>query len=255
MTYSSSDVENSGEDHPLLGEQSTSSLNSRLIKKGRFVKFLHFFGGGIYAPDASTYDPIEILLNESDPETKDKLTERWRDNRLDELSFVGVVAALLAGVLTSTGSWPNITSNEKQNPWAVRASWYSGIILSLFSILTAADQTVRLHRISSHRDALKQLRNLLAKTDGKRQKSQSGRIRPNTAQIYTWQLPVMFLTTATIAMVVGMFLHVWSAAKNLDIADPNAKVAVIFSVVAAVTIGVFFLGQVSLYAPDNDYLE
>ena len=52
-----------------------------------------------------------------------------------------------------------------------------------------------------------------------------------------------------------MFLHVWSAAKNLDIADPNAKVAVIFSVIAVITIIVFFLGQASLYAPDNDYLE
>ena len=92
MTYSP-DVENSHEDHPLLGEGSTSSLNARFVKKGRFAKFLHFFGGGIYAPDASTYDPIEILLNEPDPEKKDKLTERWRDNRLSELSFVGVVVS------------------------------------------------------------------------------------------------------------------------------------------------------------------
>ncbi|KAH7116099.1 hypothetical protein B0J11DRAFT_571835 [Dendryphion nanum] len=252
MTYSS-DVENPRESNPLLGERSSSYTSARVVTKGKFAKFVHFFGGGIFAPDASTYDPIEILLNEQDGEERDRLTERWRDNRLSELSFVGVVAALLAGVLTSTGSWPNITTDAK--PWGVRASWYSGIILSLFSILTAADQTVRLHRISSHRDAYKQIRNLLAKSNGKRQKSESGRLKPNMTQIYTWQLPVMFLTFATIAMVVGMFLHVWTAASDLNMADPNAKVAVIFTVIAITTIIVFFAGQASLYAPDNDDLD
>jgi hypothetical protein len=72
-------------------------------------------------------------------------------------------SALLAGVLTSTGSWPNILPNGERSPWSVRTSWYCGIILSLFSILSAADQTVRLHRLSSHRDGLKNIRKLLAK--------------------------------------------------------------------------------------------
>jgi hypothetical protein len=31
----------------------------------------------------------------------------------------------------------------------------------------------------------------------------------------TWQMPVMFLITATISMVVGMFLLVWSATSHL----------------------------------------
>jgi hypothetical protein len=31
----------------------------------------------------------------------------------------------------------------------------------------------------------------------------------------TWQMPVMFLITATICMVVGMFLLVWSATSHL----------------------------------------
>lgn len=53
--------------------------------------FLDFFWGGVYSPGASTHDPIEILLNTEDPEEKDRLMELWRDNRLNELSFVGVV--------------------------------------------------------------------------------------------------------------------------------------------------------------------
>lgn len=133
-------------------------------------------------------------------------------------------AALLAGVLTSTGSWPNILPNGERSPWPVRTSWYCGIILSLFSILTAAEQTVRLYRLSSHRDGPRRIRNLLARSNGKRR---IGRLRPSMGQIYTWQMPVMFLTSATICMIVGMFLHVWSAPRNLDYAEwwgPDSKV-------------------------------
>jgi hypothetical protein len=36
------------------------------------------------------------------------------------------------------------------------------------------------------------------------------------AQLYTWQMPVMFLATAAICMIVGLFLHVWSAIRSLD---------------------------------------
>jgi hypothetical protein len=98
----------------------------------------------------------------------------------------------------------------------VRTSWYCGIILSLFSILSAADQTVRLHRLSAHRDGLDNIRRLLAKSNGERSRSaKTGRQKPSLLQIMTWQMPVMFLTTATISMIVGMFLHVWSASTHL----------------------------------------
>lgn len=136
-------------------------------------------------------------------------------------------SALLAGVLTSTGSWPNILPNGKESPWSVRTSWYCGIILSLFSILSAADQTVRLHRLSSHRDGLAQIRKLLANAGEKTRSAKPGRIRPSMVQIMTWQMPVMFLTTATLCMIIGMFLHVWSATTHLKrptLWDDNTKV-------------------------------
>jgi hypothetical protein len=186
------------------------------------------FGGGIYLPDPSTYDPIEILLNTHDRSERDELVKKWRDNKLSELNFVGVVvstasicnsapltiveSALLAGVLTSTGSWPNILTAGKPAPWYVRTSWYCGIIVSLLSIISAADQTVRLHRLSSHRDGLTNLHKLLCK--GSTWKS-TGRRAPSYLQILTWQMPVMFLITGTICMVVGMFLLVWSATAHL----------------------------------------
>jgi hypothetical protein len=123
-------------------------------------------------------------------------------------------SALLAGVLTSTGSWPTILTNGKQSPWFVRLSWYCGIILSLLSIISAADQTVRLHRLSSHRDGLANIHKLLSK--GSRMKRETSRRVPSLLQIMTWQMPVMFLITATVCMVVGMFLLVWSATSHLN---------------------------------------
>ncbi|KAF2129658.1 hypothetical protein P153DRAFT_376071 [Dothidotthia symphoricarpi CBS 119687] len=254
MTYDSDAEDGRASEHtPMLGGSSHETRsNSKEGDKRSIWTFLRFFGGGIYAPDSSTYDPIEILLNTEDPKEKDELTKRWRDNKLSELSFVGVVSALLAGVLTSTGSWPNILPNGQQSPWPIRTSWYCGIILSLFSLLTAADQTVRLHRISAHRDGLENLRRLLAKTNGERRRStKTGRRQPSLLQVFTWQMPVMFLTTSTLCMIVGLFLHVWSATRHLQSAkiwDDDFKVALTYTVVAVTAIATFFVGQISLYS-------
>jgi hypothetical protein len=57
------------------------------------------FGGGIYLPDPSTYDPIEILLNTHDKRSREELTRKWRDNKLSELNFVGVVVRTVDSII------------------------------------------------------------------------------------------------------------------------------------------------------------
>jgi len=193
-------------------------------KDSTFRHILQFLGGGVFFPDPSTADPIGILLNTQNPEKRDNLIKKWRDNKLSELNFVGVVSALLAGVLTSTGSWPAILPSGELSPWPIRTSWYCGIALALFSILCAADQTVRLHRLSAHRDGPAKIYELLSK---RHSVGGQGRKSPSTLQIMTWQMPVMFLTSSTLCMIVGMFLHVWSATVHVwqpGLWDDNAKV-------------------------------
>jgi hypothetical protein len=97
MTHESDDVERRGATNersttqdsttPLLQQSSTPQ------KKGQngWLWVPQLFGGGIYLPDPSTYDPIEILLNSADGRETDDLTTRWRDNKLSELNFVGIV--------------------------------------------------------------------------------------------------------------------------------------------------------------------
>lgn len=88
------DPETASERTPILGANIPRRARKSKGARRCFYSLLDFFGGGIYAPDTSTYDPIEILLNTSDPHERDRLTERWRDNRLSELSFIGVVVCL-----------------------------------------------------------------------------------------------------------------------------------------------------------------
>lgn len=91
MTYGR-DTEAADERTPLRAEdvEGTTTLTATKSKQSPF-RIVHFFGGGIYGPGASISGPIDILLNAHDKEEQDRLTERWRDNRLSELSFVGVV--------------------------------------------------------------------------------------------------------------------------------------------------------------------
>lgn len=41
----------------------------------------------------TTYDPIFALLNGDTTEERNRLTEKWRDHKLEELNFVGIVVS------------------------------------------------------------------------------------------------------------------------------------------------------------------
>ena len=129
----------------------------------------------------------------------------------------------MTGCLTSTGSWPNILAGEQAQPWEIRTCWYVGIVFGLTSILAAADQTIRLHRISAHRNALRRIR-ILIRGDTRRK---NGQIIPSRPRMYIWQLPVFFLTCAVVAMMAGIWALVWMATieSGTFIWDENAKVS------------------------------
>lgn len=166
-----------------------------------------FFRYGIFSPPTVTYDPLLLLLNHHDREERDRLTEKWKDNKLQELNFVGVVSALLANVLTSTGSWPNLLPPGTTTPWFVRTCWFCGIVFGIASVLTAADQTIRLHRLSSHKNGLALMRHSLRSE----KRDDDGSFRPRAIQVYTWQLSVLFLVGSALCLLLGLFLLVWSA--------------------------------------------
>lgn len=54
--------------------------------------FLGLFRGGLMAPTQTTYEAIEYLLTAETKEERDELTKQWRDHKLEELNFIGVVS-------------------------------------------------------------------------------------------------------------------------------------------------------------------
>ncbi|KAI0484903.1 hypothetical protein GGR56DRAFT_680769 [Xylariaceae sp. FL0804] len=197
----------------------------------------------------TTYDPIYCLLNAENEEARDEMTERWKDNKLQELNFIGIVGALLAGVLTSTGSWPSILPNGSISPWTVRACWYCGILLALASVLTAAQQSIRLHRLSCHTRPNVAIRRLLRS----RARDRDGRALPRRAQVYMWQMSGFILSVSVLAMLTGLFILIWSstggfAAREEGWWNSDAKMAVTFSSLFAVLAVVISYEQYTMYS-------
>lgn len=53
----------------------------------------------------TTYDPIFALLNADTTEEQDNLTEKWRDHKLAELNFIGIVVSRYLIVLLNNFSY------------------------------------------------------------------------------------------------------------------------------------------------------
>ena len=53
----------------------------------------------LMAPNQTAHECVVMLLNEEDAERKDHLTEKWRDHKLEELNFIGVVVSAAAAVV------------------------------------------------------------------------------------------------------------------------------------------------------------
>lgn len=103
-------------------------------------------------------------------------------------------------------------ANGNRQPWSCRAFWYCGILFALAAVLVAAQQTIRLHRLSAHPHGLAYIRSCLF---GRRRR-RDGLLVPGRLQIYAWQASVMMLTVAVACMVTGMMVLLALTAKYLD---------------------------------------
>ncbi|KAI0470762.1 hypothetical protein GGR56DRAFT_657450 [Xylariaceae sp. FL0804] len=273
-------------DQPLLGNVQGHGPRDR--RRGRRSKrreqqrgagagrlFLSMFRSGLVAPSATTYDSMRIILNTADGEERDELTRRWMEHKLEELNFVGVVGGLLSGCLTSTGAWPDVLSNGQDKPWIVKACWYSGIIFAVFAVLTAAQQGLRLHRLSGHRDGLVLVRRCMAadgqayhdddddddaKTadnngngGGDNEDGRDDEIRPRRLQVYAWQASLAFLVGAVVCLIVGIMILVWVSAdygpkKRPEEGwwDDSSLLALVFTIVVVVSTFAFVVVQSAL---------
>ena len=118
-------------------------------------------------------------------------------------------SALVAGVVATAFTWPSLASSG----WTVKAIWYSGLVLALTSIATAAEQAVALYRVATHPSGLFILRNLLSKDH----ETIDGQVEPELWQLYVWQIPVSFLGGSVYLFLAGLAVMLWDAGRALDL--------------------------------------
>lgn len=113
----------------------------------------------------------------------------------------------------------------------------------------AAQQSIRLHRLSCHRLANTNIRRLLSQ---EHPCPKTGNVLPRKAQVYTWQMSVLFLALSVMAMMGGIFILLWSGtgptSSFSDWWNDDAKLAVTFTIVALAVMSLFVFGQVTLYS-------
>ncbi|KAH7157995.1 hypothetical protein B0J13DRAFT_185685 [Dactylonectria estremocensis] len=199
-----------------MAERSGSGDYSPLYHKNTRRSCGSFFQDAL-GPSWIAYDAICHMANTEDPEERDQLTRNWRDHKIQELRFVGTVGALLAGCLASTGSWPNVLPDGRDKPWSVRACWYSGLLFALFAVIVSCQQSMRLHRLSAHRDGLQYIR---ASLTG--EKKSEGR-RPLKRQVYAWEAGVVFLTGSIVCAITGLTGLVWLGTIYGDDAEEDGR--------------------------------
>ncbi|KFH45568.1 hypothetical protein ACRE_035840 [Hapsidospora chrysogenum ATCC 11550] len=177
--------------------------NANLCRKHRPRSLMGIFG--MKLPSSPASEGISLMLNSETPQERDELTRSWRDHKLEELNFVGTLGALLASCLSSTSAWPDVLNNGHKKPWSVRAIWFSGLVFALFSVIIAGLQSMRLHRLSAHRDGLRKIRVGL----GRRHSASSDGYQPYRFQVYAWEASQAFLLLSVVLMVLGIAVLVW----------------------------------------------
>lgn len=154
---------------------------------------------------------------------------------------------LLANVMTSTNSWPNVFEPGNSKPWPVRACWFSGLIFALAAVLTAASQSIRLHRLSCRTDAHAAIRSLLTS----QHRGRNGEVLPRQSLVFVWQTSVMYLMVSVFILILGLFVMLWAAAGGEDWWNGQAQLAIAFTVVTTVVIVLFVWEQLTLFSWDG----
>jgi hypothetical protein len=171
----------------------------------------------LFVPWKANHKPLKALLNSADSK-KDALTKTWREQKISELTSVGVAVihspstlhlpqltypqcAILASIVTGAIGWPSDASMPAP-PWITMAAWYSSLILGLTSLSSAMQQSLTLYRLGCYEDSLPRLRAIL----GRRQRRVDGSTfwTVRWSQMVVWQVPVMLLNFAILLFIGGV---------------------------------------------------
>merc|ERR1711981_807295 len=88
----------------------------------------------------NTLSPIQRISKYAslpdEQDTVSRLLVRWRTRKLEELRFITIACAVLAGAVIGAFSWTSIIEAY----WLAQALWYCCLVLTILGILLAAQQ-------------------------------------------------------------------------------------------------------------------
>ncbi|KAL8935987.1 MAG: hypothetical protein Q9216_005163 [Gyalolechia sp. 2 TL-2023] len=171
----------------------------------------------LFATWPSMHDPVSHLLNTTDVEEADNLTEKWTKGKLKELQYVGLSSAMITGTIAAAFSWYSV----EDDPWTTEACWTSALVLALTAISLATQQTIGLSRLSSCENGWLKVRHLLGKDNpdyGKSlrrpHKHAKNKMKMKTSQLWMWQTPVMLSNFSILLFVVGLMISIFARAAR-----------------------------------------
>jgi hypothetical protein len=108
----------------------------------------------------------------------------------------------------------------------INAVWYSALLLSVVSILSASQLSIALSRIATYRTDLIYTRRMLAK-EQPHSMTTSG-LQLSRSKLFLWQIPVMLLNGSIYLYVIGLTILVYLLACDFLAAQNNTQGTLVY---------------------------
>ncbi|KAI1418412.1 hypothetical protein F5Y13DRAFT_149119 [Hypoxylon sp. FL1857] len=176
----------------------------------------------------TTFEPINIMLNEPDTEKKTQFTQKWLRNMERHLNIMIITSSVTSSIVASAFSWSVFTDDSDGSTCVkiVKACWYGALILSVSSIAAASQQITTIHRLDMYPDAPAIIHELLGEavqsTSGCGQATGTATATPTLklrlSQAFLWQIPVMLLNGSLYFFTAGLcILAYWDFTNSFSI--------------------------------------
>ncbi|KAF2171683.1 hypothetical protein M409DRAFT_17920 [Zasmidium cellare ATCC 36951] len=159
---------------------------------------------------ASTSSMMRSVVEASNADDTARRGDKWRTQKQEELGYVGITSALIAGTVSASFSWSNVERAPTHNT---------------------------LQKIAFLGNGPSRLRQLLQRVISKSESPSADPI-----QHFIWQTPIMLLNIGIFLYVVGLLGLVFSQPLIGDSGSQSGvAVKVVFAVAAAFTIGCYLV--------------
>jgi len=168
--------------------------------------------------------------------------EAWRSSRQEELSFIKTASTLCAAADIGIFSWPEIPTTY----WVSRGLFYTSLSLSVWAIMTAAQQSaviatfpeIEIRDRQGLRDIARVIirSNVFSDPDPTSREAKMRQTITAASIEFVWQCPLMLMSWAWVSFLFGLTLHVLRPFIRREKWGDNHKVAILFLATGAMLV-------------------